>query len=434
MAELSTHDKLKEIIAMAKKNPNFGLALGTSSTDQPVLLAHKTKATEVLEKAAKKEAGGNKTGCGTLDFCSGTLFLHFEADPPQGCLRVLKRHFKFNRIKTKIAIVSPCGAVEDDLTYNNDDQTSTDDASGDAAHGRERSNADAPTPDPAMLAALEKARKLTEIFDRTRPGLTKAARAEPAKAAVMDKLLRAFDRAAAASPPDVSAMERLTAAAQQQLPKPKSRDTGQRDASAKLTDLFKKVAASAMPHAKADPALAAALRDEAAAFKAALAASPPDLSAAKAAIDALQARIPKPGQAPSETPDAPVRRAQSSWSNAFNLASSEMGKLEDAIKAAAAGSEGIGKVDKAFGDLRSTLTQLDAALTKALATGIGTGDAGHIRKARSDALKLADQVEKILVSHRVLTKIDDNPFLRIRAVSGLRKSLAEMREDLKAAA
>ncbi len=429
MAELSTHDKLKEIIAMAKKNPNFGLALGTSSTDQPVLLAHKTKATEVLEKAAKKEAGGNKTGCGTLDFCSGTLFLHFEADPPQGCLRVLKRHFKFNRIKAKIAIVSPCGAVEDDLTYNDDDQTSADDASGDAAHGRERSNADAPTPDPAMLAALEKARKLTEIFDRTRPGLTKAARAEPAKAAVIDKLLRAFDRAAAASPPDVSAMERLTAAAQQQLPRP-----ARGDAAKKLTVLFKSVATSIMPHTKTDPAIAKALREQTEAFKAALAASPPDLSAAKAAIDTLQAHIPKPGQAPSETPDAPVRRAHSSWSNAFNLASSEMGKLEDAIKAAAAGSEGIGKVDKAFGDLRSTMTQLDAALTKALATGIGTGDAGHIRKARSDALRLADQVEKILVSHHILAKIDDNPFLRIRAVSGLRKSLAEMREDLKAAA
>jgi hypothetical protein len=431
MAELSTHDKLKEIIAMAKKNPNFGLALGTSSTDQPVLLAHKTKATEVLEKAAKKEAGGNKTGCGTLDFSGGTLFLQFETDPPPGCLRVLKRHFKFNRIKVKLAIVSPCGTVEDELTYNNDDQASTDDAGGDAPSGRERSNADAPKPDPAMLAAVEKARKLTEIFDRTRPGLSDVASAEPAKAAVIDKLLRAFDKAAAASPPDVAAMEKLTTAAQQQLPKPGQRDPGQRETGAKLTDLFKKVAASAIPHAKTDPALAAVMRDKAAAFKAALAASPPDLSAAKAAIDALQSQIPKPGQASS---DAPVRRAHSSWSNAFNLASSEMGKLEDAIKAAATGSEGIGKVDKAFGDLRNTLTQLDAALTKALSTGIGTGDAAQIGKARSDALKLADQVDKILVSHRILAKIDDNPFLRIRAVSGLRKSLSEMREDLKAAA
>lgn len=437
MAELSTHDKLKEIISMAKKTPNFGLALGKSATDEPVLLASKTKAAEVLEKTAKKEAGGNRTGCGTLDFKGGALILNFEADPPPGCLRVMKRHFKFNRITTKLAIVSPCGTVEDEFTYNDDEQ-GPDDASGEVPSGRERSDADAPPPDPAMLATVEKARKLTGIFDRTRPALADAARAEPAKAAMIDKLVRAFDRATAASPPDVAAMEKIAAAAQQQLAKP-ARAGG--DATA-LTDLFKKVAGLAMPHAKADPALAQHLRDQTAAFKSALAASPPDLAAAKAAVDALQARIPKPGQAasappdrpPPDTPDAPVQRAKGRWTRAFGLAGAEVGKLQEAIKTAAEGTDGIGKVDKAFDELRKTLAQLDAALGKALDPGIGTGDKARIAKARDDAHKLADQVEKILGSHPVLSKIDDNPFIRIRAAATLRQSLSEMREELKAAA
>lgn len=432
MGEMDTNAKLKDIIAKAKKNPNFGLALGASATDEPVLLASKTKNPEVLEKSAKKEAGGNKTGCGTLDFKGGALILNFEADPPPGCLRVLKKHFKENRISAKLVLVLPDGTIEDEYQFNDDEQ-----GTDDKPRGRPRSDASAPPPDPAAMEAIAKARKLTEIFDRTRPLLANVSEAEPAKTAMIDKLQKAFDRAAAASPPDISAMEKLSAAAQQQLPRP-----GRSDAGAKLTDLFKRVAGSAMPHAKADPAIANALRDQTAAFKSALAASPPDLAAAKAAIDTLQARIPKPGQAasvppdrpPPDTPDAPVQRAKGRWTRAFGLAGTEVGKLQEAIKTAAEGAAGIGKVDKAFGELRKTLAQLDAALGKALDPGIGTGDKARIAKARGDALKLADQVEKILGSHPVLSKIDDNPFIRIRAAATLRQSLSEMRDELKAAA
>jgi len=428
-----TNAKLKDILAMAKKAPNFGLALGKSATDEPVLMASKTKKPEVLEKSAKQQAGGNRTGCGTLDFKGGALILNFEADPPPGCLRVLKKHFKENKVSAKLVLVLPDGTIEDEYEYNDAEQ-----GDEDKPRGRPRSDADAPAPDPAMLEAAEKARKLSEIFDRTRPMLSEAAKADPAKAALAEKLVKGFDRAAAASPPDVAAMEKIAAAAQQQLAKP-ARATGD---TAALTDLFKKVAALAMPHAKADPALAQHLRDQTAAFKSALAASPPDPAAAKAAIDALQARIPKPGQAASvppdqstpDTPDAPVQRAKGRWTRAFGVAGAEVGKLQEAIKTAADGAAGIGKVDKAFGELRKTLAQLDAALGQALDPGIGTGDEARIAKARGDALKLADQVEKILGSHPVLSKIDDNPFIRIRAAATLRQSLSEMRDELQVAA
>lgn len=437
MGEPSTHDKLKEIIAMAKKNPNFGLALGKSATDEPVILANMVKNPEALEKTAKQAAGGNRTGCGTLDFKGGALVLHFAADPPKGCMRVLKKHFKDNRITAKLVLVLPCGTVEDEYQYNDDEQAPTD-----APRGRERSDADAPPPDPAMLAAVEKAAKLMAIFDRTRPLLAEAAKAEPAKAAVIDKLQQAFDKAAAATPPDVATMEKIAAAAQQQLPKPK--DGGE---AAKLTGLFKTVATGAMPHAKADPAIAKALRDQSAAFKAAIGTAPPDLAAAKAAIDALQARIPKPAKTaaappsrpppdrpPPDTPDAPVKAAHGNWSRGFNAAGTEVGRLQAAIRAAAEGAAGIDKVDKAFGDLRKTLAQLDTAVTAALLPGIGTGEATRIAKARKETIKLAGKVEKILGSHPILSKIDDNPFVPIRAAAGLRQSLAEMRRDLGTAA
>lgn len=334
---------LHGVIADAKKQAFFGLALAGKNSEWPAIETSKTKKPYQLEVAARKRTGSTKVGCGTLNHEGGNLILRFLAAPPANCQGLLKSYFAAFKIGTKIVLILPSGAMMNDV---DDDAAKTGQDLG--------ASKDAPGADIEVLRAELKA---------LNPRLVTQIKSDVRLVPTVKKLLVEFTDATGDTP-NVARAGLILAALRRlvETPEPSGNESQESESSEPL--------------------------------------------------------------------DQPLRIASDGWVKAITTAGAELDKLHEAIRAAGAGAPGLSKVDKAFTTLRDNLGQMRRALEVPLSDGIGSDQSGPVAKARQDALKLATQVEKILGTHPILSKIDQNPFVPIKASAGLTGAISEMRQAL----
>ncbi|MEM9046429.1 MAG: hypothetical protein AAGC81_17230, partial [Pseudomonadota bacterium] len=402
---------LQKMIAGAKKGPSFGLALPGKSTDDPVIETSRIKKGEPLMKAAKKAAGGSKATYGKLSFQGGKVFFHCQIDPPPGLYRKIKDYFRRYDVNTKPALVNPNGQIEDDDMVQPEDQTAR---------------------QAALKAFNIVAKKLIDRFGT-----------EPTLKSKVEPLIKSMQGLLAADPFDTAAASKL----QQQLvtlaktPAPTAAPAKPSANITKLTQIYQRTLPSLQALVKSDPSKGAAVRQLNDALKRALSAANPDEKAVADLVKQATQLLPKPSRkpaqaAPSESdPAAPAAKcslAIDKWTRATRDANSELSALQKTISQACKGAPGASKVDKAFNGINSKLDRLQKALQTSLDNAVRSGDAASQQKAARDTAKLASDASAMLKKDPILSKIDENPFRKVRAQAGLVTCLDEISRELVA--
>ena len=107
---------LRSHIADARKRPmNFGVCLG-KKPDATVLVCHKSRASEILAREARKAGETVKTASGILEVDGSKLNFTCLEDPPTGFAKTLKGFIKAAGLSSlKVRILSVDGnLLEDD--------------------------------------------------------------------------------------------------------------------------------------------------------------------------------------------------------------------------------------------------------------------------------------------------------------------------------
>ena len=91
--EESALEDLRSMLAFARKGPvNFGVCLGRKP-ENTVLILHRKKAPEFLQRKAKKDGETAKIACGEIEISGKMANLRCIEDPPPGLQKVLKKFF-----------------------------------------------------------------------------------------------------------------------------------------------------------------------------------------------------------------------------------------------------------------------------------------------------------------------------------------------------
>lgn len=91
--EESDLEDLRFMIAKARKGPvNFGLCLGRKP-ENTVLILHRKKAPEFLQRKAKKEGETAKIACGEIEVSGKLASFRCLEDPAPALRKVLKKFF-----------------------------------------------------------------------------------------------------------------------------------------------------------------------------------------------------------------------------------------------------------------------------------------------------------------------------------------------------
>lgn len=130
--EESALEDLKSMLAFARKGPvGFGLCLG-KKPGNTVLIMHRKKAPEMLQRLAKKEGETAKTACGEIEVTGKKVNLRCFEDPPAGLLKTLKSFFpKTVGMALRVVLIAADGSVlggdedEEETTATVDEQEDT---------------------------------------------------------------------------------------------------------------------------------------------------------------------------------------------------------------------------------------------------------------------------------------------------------------------
>ncbi len=401
---------LKKLVETAKKEPAFGFCL-PKAEGQPVIEFSKTKEPTVLEKLAKANAGGTKTGAGKITLVSGKIFFNFSTEVPSGALKKIKAHFSWAGVTAKVAIVGPNGVIEDDEMAGG--ATGAADAAAKAELTSTFQNMAAallthPTGAPNVKGRID---GLTaELMAQLKAPTFDAGAAR----AVIGKL-QALDREVRSTPP----------------PRPSSPPPSGSPSPTQVIEDFKKIVAEIKERGETEPQYVKAAEVLSNDFKKAMGQKPPDMAAAQAVLLKAQklanAPIPK-----KEVTSESFMKIDNAWTGAVKDATGELDKLRSAILSAATGLPGLKKVDDTFNRLKSQLGDLSGALAEAIRKGNGTSGS-EARKAADEALKTADAVARVLNNDPILSKIDEAPFgASTKFKATLSKTIEELRSDLAA--
>lgn len=119
-------DELKAGLSMSRKRPvNFGLSIAPKPEDT-VILTHRSKKPDMLQRNAKKAAGSPKTACGTLESKGMKLTMTCSDKPPPGAAKKLRQFFKAAvGMSVKITLIGPGGYIEEDGEDQTEQPTET---------------------------------------------------------------------------------------------------------------------------------------------------------------------------------------------------------------------------------------------------------------------------------------------------------------------
>jgi len=174
-------EDIKSLLVKTRKSAlNFGLSLASKPEDT-VLLIHKMKKPEILQREAKKAAGSPKIACGLIESKGKLITLTCVEVPPAGTAKKLRAFLqKEVGVASKIQLIGPGGFAEQDGEDDGDEQGEEVTQAGDEAKAN------------PLVAKVEEL--LTKLKPRIRAAAEQNAKAGP----VIAKLLAAMREAGAA--------------------------------------------------------------------------------------------------------------------------------------------------------------------------------------------------------------------------------------------
>ncbi len=158
---------------------------------------------------------------------------------------------------------------------------------------------------------------------------------------------------------------------------------------------------------------------------------PPDLSALAKLVKQATDLVPTVDQV-KDPEQKGFAEAGQIWTKAADGATVDLRKLRQTILNELAGTGATGDVTNALDTLESKIGQIRAALANLMTTGAKAADSGERRKQAMRVEKLAQQVGRMLKEDEVLTRIDDNPFVKVNVAANLGTAVLELRKRLAA--
>lgn len=481
--------ELKTFVSDAKKSPSFAIALMPGDED-PVLLHSRSKKPKDLAAKAKTESGSQKIAFGTVTAEGSKLFFKLEDKPPTGLLKSIRTYFKTYGVSAKALVVDQNGVIEgmDDedsgTTPGGNDQNlrggflkkftdvaarltpgfAKDDSLKQAVEAlllRMQTLQGYKVFDPVAAQTLIEAVTKIESDRRSRAADLKKTfgnmvsdmgkrRAElnPGFAKKLQDIGVLVEKTATAVPPDIPTLEKLVKAASEiagntgtgknptEKPKEKSdTDLSPEDKSAlllrKLTDSWADTFSTLLGKAEIDPGLGVIVNRLGKAYDTLMRKEPPDLSALAKLVKQATDLVPTVEEV-KDPEQKGFAEAGQIWTKAADGAAKDLRTLRQTILNELAGTGATGDVTNALDTLEGKVEQIRAALVNLMATGAKSEDSGARRKQAMRVEKLAQQVGRMLKEDEVLTRIDDNPFVKVKVAANLSTAVLELRKRLAA--
>lgn len=406
-SELNTQ-KLQGHLKAAEKNPlAFAICLGDSPKDHLVIIDRKKSAAAVLAQA-KQERPSSKRAYGTISSNSGTVTLNLIKDL-QGIAKTVRKWFASHKIICQVVVLAPDGggnaygdahpiSIEPERAASKPADTA---AALDALTKQmSRACKQAVTQHKKNTKLHDAIKKLDAQFDQT------LRQPKPAFEELRALIKRAqqlaapkpFQAGTLNPPPGVQLpkadadLERM----RQQMEKTQiqssgmfKNDPGRKRAMAALYTQFQKIANSELP----DFDRLRALQNQ-----------------AKNLMDQTPLQSESTG-APKGR-HARLERSVKQLAQVLGLAGKDIDRLADQIELECADLPGARRVRKALAPHRK---KLDGVLREFETRAKATQAAGHSAEATADLVKFTKALTKALRGDTSFAKIDDNPFLPVKA-------------------
>lgn len=416
---------LKKLVEKAKGGASFGICLGKDSGQQPFIAFSSSRGAAMLEKEAKAEIGGIKTGSGTLSVNGGKIYFHFQTEIPTGTLKAIKAHFSYAGVSQKVALVDKDNRIEDDdAPQPGGDQA----ARSEITQGFQKLAAGL----TGLATGLQDLPSQLDLLTREMQAQLTAPTFDPLAARQVFGKLQKLDQLARSTPP--VAPPRPQSPPPQSPPSQGSGTPPPRPQSDNpvlaVTNEMKQALAGIKDLAGSSTDIAKAVSLLTDGFKKAVTQQPPDVQTAKSLVQQVLDLAKSSGSGGSD--EEKFDFAGSEWKRAVTEASNDLDRLKNKILGEAAGEPGIGKIETAFGKISATLKQLNDALTKVISEESKGKSGPEARQVADKAIKTADQVATILTRDPILSRIDDNPFEKTTVVATLKGSIERLRQSLAA--
>lgn len=427
-----------DITAAKKRAVNFAVCVG-KKPETTVLLVHKIKGPEILEKQAKSAGDTSKTLCGVMNVKSKDMMLTCADAPPSGTAKKVRDFLKVIGLKMKVLILDAAGET---LEADGEDET------GDDAPGAPVEDAANPDEDrwlkaaknmaPAVLAAMKSpdgdAGKLRAMWSYAQETAGEGNYVGALKVlARIAPLLKA--PGTQATPTDgnqqgIAPTAPMPASSEEQPPDPNAAKW--REAEKKASELFRQAMAT-------DPADRTRLQ---AAWAMAVEAAADGnyanaLKVLARLVPALQKAVDEAGKATSDDPAGAAataipknvvafQKARVLWSDTRKKMMSEMKKLEDEIISVCSGREELAPVAADARSLSKRLEVFDAKLEDIL-DAITNSEEGERREKLKAAARKQIGTYAAALNEDFFKDVDgNNGFANVAVAGTARASLQQI--------
>ncbi|EAQ03134.1 hypothetical protein OB2597_13358 [Pseudooceanicola batsensis HTCC2597] len=431
-------DELKGLFMKARQRPvNFGLSLG-KKPENTVMMLDLKKPPATLMRNAKKAGETPKVTCGTCEINGKEMVLTCEADVPPGIAKSMKKFFTNMNQKFKVIVLDANGGTVEAEEDAEDDgpEAQAPDAGTPAEEQQAGNDAVGDADDPL-------AGRWTQIEGALSPVIQRFAAADQAKGPAVAKAWSGAQAAAAkgdykgalAVAAKLKQVVDAGASGQAQQEQPAAAPSDDPDA-AKWTAIADNLAALYMKAIATNPANRTQL--EGAYMMAVEKAEQHDYKTAVTIAGKLTPALQKAAAEGSGTEQevpkdvVPFQKSRILWQSTRSSMFSEIGKLQDAIRAQIAETPELAAISGEINGLTDRLADFDTQLEKVLDQITVTPDGRDRELLKKQALDAVRRYQAALQDDFFGDVDQNNGFVNVSVTAPATKSLESIAKVLVA--
>jgi len=423
-------DDLKSMLGIARRGAlNFGVCMGKKPEDT-VMILHRKKPPETLQRLAKKDGDTAKTTCGIIEVAGKKANLQCLDDPPPGLPKALKRFFADTvGMALKVTLVSADGTVLESDGDDDEVSTAARDApeEGDEVVTAAPEEAEEAGPDPRLAALTASAKELAGQIGTVADPATRAKLVEAFKK-IVERINRGDADTAEPALQKLQAMvARFAGAPAPGTVTPDMGETPEPDGWAAIA-------------AKTEPQVLAALKanhHEAAKIRAiwGFAQEKAEAGDTASAIKAVERLAPLLADTATPAKDAPptnvvaFQRSRILWIDAKKSMQSDMEKFRASVAQQSADDSDQTDIMAAVDNLVKEFSAFDTKLEDVLDEITQTPEGALRSKLKKDADKAIGAYLTTLETP-FFQIIDSNPFVAVNVASRGKQSLSVVKATL----